>query len=103
MSGIVKYICIRHDMCHGISKHGRSVADVVNKAFSITDADVDACFSGVGDCREVKYLMECLYYVAGWHAHSVKNASIRRRAGLKELMGDMYSNIVFAKDIAHEM
>ena len=94
---------LKHDMCHGVSKHGRSVADVVDKAFSMTDADVNACFSGVGDCREVKSLMECLYYVAGWHAYSIKKASIRRRAALKELMGDVYSNIIVAKDIAREM
>ena len=62
-----------------------------------------ACFSGVGDCREVKSLMECLYYVAGWHANSIKKASIRRRAALKELMGDVYSNIIVTKDIAREM
>ena len=90
-------------MCHRVSKDGRSVADVVNKAFLLTGADIDACFSSVGDCREVKSLKECFYYVVGWHAHSVKKASIRRRVALKELMSDVYSNIIVTKDIAREM
>lgn len=87
-------------MCHGVSKHGRSVVD---KAFSLKDVDTDACFSSVGYCQEVKSLMECLYYVAGWYAHSIKKAIIRRRVGLNELMGDVHSNIIVDKDVAREM
>ena len=56
---------LKHDMCQGVTMQDRSVAGVVSKAFSSTDADIEACFASAGDAREVRSLMECLYYVAG--------------------------------------
>ena len=94
---------LKHDMCQGVSTHDSTVADVVDNAFSVTDQDIERCFSNVGDNREVKSLMECLYYVAGWHAQSIKKASIRRREGLRELMCNVYNNIVVGKGEAAKM
>jgi len=73
---------LNHDMCQGIKSQNATVSDVVDKAFSLTDTAIEECFVGVGNQGEIKSLMECLYYVAGWYAHSIKKASIRRREGL---------------------
>ena len=64
--------------------------------------DIEKYFGelGEGNLWSVKSLKECLYYVAGWHAHAIKKASMRRRDGLKELMCTVYDNIVIDKDIA---
>lgn len=93
-------VILKHDICQGISKHRRFVADVVDKAFSSTDTDIEEYFYSAGDHWEVKSLMEYLYYVAGCHAHSIKEAIIRRRDGLRELIWNVHSNIIIGKDIA---
>ena len=49
---------LKHDMCQGITMQDRSVAGVVSKAFSLTDADIEACFASAGDAQEVRSLME---------------------------------------------
>lgn len=69
----------------------------------MTDCDIEGCFNNTGDDQEVKSLMECLYYVAGWHAHSIKKASLRRQEDLKELICSVYDTIVVGRDDASKM
>ena len=52
---------------------------MVNTFFLLPDVKIEACFTSAGDHREVRLLMEFLYYVASWHAHLIKRASIRRQ------------------------
>jgi len=56
---------LKHDMCQGITSQNATVSDVVDKAFSLTDTAIKECFVSVGNQREAKSLMECLYYVVG--------------------------------------
>ena len=45
---------MKHDMCQGVSQNGRSVSDVVNKAFTTTDIDIEASFMLVAGSQKVK-------------------------------------------------
>lgn len=90
-------------MCQDVTIQDRSVAGVVSKVFSSTDMSIEASFTSAGDPRGLRSLMECLYYVSGWHAHSIKKASVRRCVGLKELIITVYSNVIVGKDEAKSM
>jgi len=75
------------------------VSDIVNRAFLSPYATIERCFTTFsnGNKKSLKSLKECLYYVAGWHAHTINKGSIRRRSDLKILMSTVYSNIVIGK------
>ena len=98
--GSVFITLLKHDMCQGVTAQHRSVLDVVQKAFMMPDEEVNDYFASLGDMKATKSLNECLYYVAGWHAHTIKKAGDRRREGVREFMATVYSNILIEKEKA---
>ena len=78
------------------------MAEVIDRTFTMANEDIERHFAGLGDSdsRSVKSLKECIYYVAGWHAHSIKKASERRSGTLKEMLCTVFNNIIVNKDIA---
>ena len=91
-------LILKHDMCQGVTLQHRSMLDLVDRSFTMADNHIESCFDGAGDCKATKSLRECLYYVAEWHARTIKKASVRRRDCLRELMSTVYSNIIFEKN-----
>ena len=96
---------VKHDMCKGITQQCYSIIDVVNKAFLMADADIHNYFAtlGAGNRKLTKSLLEFIYYIAGWHAHALKKASVRRRRSLRELMCTVFENATTGKDVAKEL
>ena len=40
---------LKYDMCQGFTSQNSTVSDVVNKAFSLTDNDIEECFASAGE------------------------------------------------------
>ena len=93
---------LKHDMCQGISHRDISVAGIINKAFSVAEDSIELCFSSfcIGSDKSAQSLRESLYYVAGWHAHTLQKASVRRRDVLRSLLISLYNTIDVGKDRA---
>ena len=52
---------LKHDMCRGVSSDDHSISGVVDETFTISDVEIEESFRGVGDCLEIRSLLECLY------------------------------------------
>ena len=96
---------LKHEMCRGVTQQSTTVTEVIDRAFSMANEDIEQHFAGLvdGDSRSVKSLKECLYYVAGWHAHSIKKASAIRSGTLEEVLCTVFNNIIVDKDIATQL
>jgi len=66
-------------MCQGISQLDFSLSAMASKAFSVTDMEIELCFTTLdgGNYKYMKSSRECMYYIAGWHAYTILKGSTR--------------------------
>ena len=92
-------LLLKHNMCKGSAQQGNSVSGSVNQAFTVAAGEVEEYYDGLcgADTSSKKSLMECLYYVASWHARTLKKADEMRKDSVRKLICWVFDNVAIQK------